>query len=297
MNMVDPHMHLGDMGLQHYPWLESPSNGGVNGDYSAICQSYLTPDYRAESAKFTVIKAVHVQAEVAPADAARETAWLQAVADDPAWGGVPQGIVAYCNLAAPDAADVLGAHSEHKNLRGIRQILNTSTDPRLRFTPVDRLNDPAWLAGFALLGQTDWSFDLQIYAHQMADATRLARRYPSTRIILNHAGMPHDRSPSGMVAWREGMRALADCENTAVKISGLGMMDHGWSTDSIRPFVLDSIEIFGTDRACFASNFPVDGLFSSFDTLWGAFDDITSGSSNDDRDKLFRTTAETLYRI
>ena len=297
MKIVDPHMHLWEMALHRYPWLDSPSDGGVNGDYRSICQSYLLPDYRAESANFTVIKAVHVQAEIAPADSARETTWLQAVADDPASDWLPQGIVAFCDLAAFDAADVLAAHAEYKNLRGIRQILNTSTDPRLRFTPVDRLNDPAWLAGFALLGQTDWSFDLQIYAHQMADATRLARRYPSTRIILNHAGMPHDRSPSGMVAWREGMRALADCENTAVKISGLGMMDHGWSTDSIRPFVLDSIEIFGTDRACFASNFPVDGLFSSFDTLWGAFDDITSGSSNDDRDKLFRTTAETLYRI
>ncbi len=297
MNIVDPHMHLWDMAQHRYPWLDRPSDDGVNGNYRPICQSYLLPDYRSESEDFTVIKAVHVQAEIDPAEAVGETKWLQSVADDPASDGQPQGIVAFCDLAATDAADVLAAHGDCANLRGIRQILNTSTDPRLSFTPMDWLNDPAWLAGFALLAPQELSFDLQIYPHQMADAARLAQRHPSTRIILNHCGMPHDQSRDGLDAWRIGLRALADCGNTAIKISGLGMMDHAWSTDSIRPFVLDAVEIFGTDRACFASNFPVDGLYSSFDTLWQAFDDITATASEDDRDSLFRRTAETLYRI
>ena len=297
MKIVDPHMHLWDLGQHRYPWLDTPSDEGVNGDYRQICRSYLVPHYRAESAKFEVIKAVHVQAEIAPEDAVAESRWLQSLADDPNSGGLPQGIVAYCNLAAPDATEVLAAHADHFNLRGIRQLLNTSPDPRLSFTPTDWLNDPAWMAGFALLAQHDLSFDLQVYAHQMADAARLARRYPSTRIILNHAGMPHSRSRDGIAAWIDGLRQLAACDNTAVKISGLGMMQHDWSTDSIRPFVLDVIEIFGPDRSCFASNFPVDELYSSFDTLWSAFSDITATASEDDRDKLFRRTAETLYRI
>jgi predicted TIM-barrel fold metal-dependent hydrolase len=131
----------------------------------------------------------------------------------------------------------------------------------------------------------------------MADAARLARKHPSTRMILNHAGMPHDDSVEGIDRWRAGLRALAACENAAVKISGLGMMNHQWTTESIRPYVLDVIEIFGTDRACFASNFPVDRLYSGFDTLWQAFSDITSDASPDDRTRLFQTTAERLYRI
>lgn len=114
-------------------------------------------------------------------------------------------------------------------------------------------------------------------------------------MILNHSGMPHDAGPAGVADWRDGMRTLTACDNLAVKISGLGMMNDHWTIDTIRPFVLDALEIFGTDRACLASNFLLDGLFSSFVDLWQAFVDITAGASPDDQDGLFRTTAETLY--
>jgi predicted TIM-barrel fold metal-dependent hydrolase len=297
MKIVDPHFHIWDLKAYRYPWLDDPGDGGVNGDYRAICGDYLMRDYRTESTRFEVVKSVHVQAEIEKPDTVAETAWLQSVADDPASGGMPNGIVAYCNLADTNTAAVLEANAEFVNLRGIRHLLNTSPDPRLAFTPIDWLNDPTWIAGYGLLDRWGLSFDLQVYSHQMADAARVARAHPQTLMILNHTGMPHDVSPAGIADWRAGMRALADCDNTAVKISGLGMMNHQWTIDSIRPYVLDAIEIFGTDRACFASNFPVDGLYSSFDHLWQAFVDITSGASPDDLDRLFRTTAETLYRI
>jgi predicted TIM-barrel fold metal-dependent hydrolase len=297
MKIVDPHFHIWDLENYHYPWLASPGDGGLNGNYRAICRTYLLPEYRHEGTDFEVIKSVHVQAEIDPADPVAETAWLQQIADDPMSDGMPNGIVAFCNLADPNAQDVLEANAGFANVRGVRHLLNTSTDPRLAFTPTDWLNDPAWQAGYSLLSRFDLSFDLQIYSHQMADAARLARKHPSTRMILNHAGMPHDDSVEGIDRWRTGLRALAACENAAVKISGLGMMNHQWTTENIRPYVLDVIEIFGTDRACFASNFPVDRLYSGFDTLWQAFSDITSDASPDDRTRLFQTTAERLYRI
>jgi predicted TIM-barrel fold metal-dependent hydrolase len=93
------------------------------------------------------------------------------------------------------------------------------------------------------------------------------------------------------------MRALADCPNVAVKISGLGMVMHDWSVDRIRPFVLETIDIFGTHRCIFASNFPVDRLFSDYATLWSAFDEITAGFSEDERRALFHDNATRLYRL
>ena len=41
------------------------------------------------------------------------------------------------------------------------------------------------------------------------------------------------------------MRALAAQPNVWLKISGLGMVDWRWTEDSIRPFVLETIEILG----------------------------------------------------
>jgi predicted TIM-barrel fold metal-dependent hydrolase len=75
------------------------------------------------------------------------------------------------------------------------------------------------------------------------------------------------------------------------------MLDQKWTTDSIAPFVLDMIDILGVDRCMFASNFPVDSLFSNYETLWNAYDEITSDFTDAERNKLFRTNAEQYYRI
>ena len=100
-----------------------------------------------------------------------------------------------------------------------------------------------------------------------------------------------------MVAWRRGMRKMADCPNIAVKITGLPMTDWHWTTDSLRPVVLETIEIFGVDRCMFGSNFPIDGLHSSFDTLLDAYREIVATLSEDEQRALFHDNASRYYRI
>ena len=109
--------------------------------------------------------------------------------------------------------------------------------------------------------------------------------------------MPRDWDKAGVALWREGMRAIAEPGNVSVKISGLGMMKHDWTVEDIRPFVLDTIDIVGVDRCLFASNFPVDKLYSDYATLWRAYDEITEAFTEAEREKLFRTNAERDYRI
>ncbi len=66
--------------------------------------------------------------------------------------------------------------------------------------------------------------------------------------------------------------AIADnhCDFLLVGDS-LGMVMHDWSPDRIRPFVLETIDVFGTDRCIFASNFPVDSLVTSYPAIVAAF--------------------------
>src|SRR3546814_6828118 len=71
------------------------------------------------------------------------------------------------------------------------------------------------------------------------------------------------------------MAALAALPHVAVKISGMGFAWRPWDIEQARPYVLETIEIFGSDRAMVASNFPTDKLFGSFDLHLGAYDAIT----------------------
>ena len=131
----------------------------------------------------------------------------------------------------------------------------------------------------------------------MGEAVELARRNPETLIVVNHTGMPLERDEAGLALWREGMKRLGAEPNVVVKVSGLGMVDWGWSEASIRPFVLGVIDRFGVDRVMFGSNFPVDKLYGSFDTLYRSFESIVASFSESEQDQLFRDNALRHYRL
>jgi predicted TIM-barrel fold metal-dependent hydrolase len=82
-----------------------------------------------------------------------------------------------------------------------------------------------------------------------------------------------------------------------LKISGLGMVDHDWTFDSIRPIVLEGISIFGPQRCMFASNFPVDSLKSDFGTLYDAFLEIVEDFPIDQQKAMFHDNAIRFYRL
>lgn len=294
--IIDPHHHLWDLERFSYPWLTvKPQPLSVAGDITPIANTYTLDDYLADARGHNVVKSVHVDGGFDPTKPVEETRWLQSLADR---RGFPHGIVARAELNMPDVEAVLAAQAAFTNVRGIRHIVNWHPDPAKTFIGrSDLLTDPAWLAGFALLKKYDLSFDLQLYPAQMADAARVAHNHPDTVIILNHAGMPVDRDSDAIALWRTGMRALAAQPNVWVKISGLGMVDWNWTEDSIRPFVLETIDIFGVDRSMFASNFPVDKLYSSFGALYTAFKNVVADFQPDEKRKLFFDNAEAAYRL
>ncbi|MFO1039464.1 MAG: amidohydrolase family protein [Geminicoccaceae bacterium] len=295
--IADPHHHLWERSARPYPWLAEPTVSALIGDTTPLCRDYLLPDYRADASGVDLVKSVHLQAEIAHDLSVEETAWLQSVADAPGSGGFPHGIVGFADLSAPDVSATLDRHASHRNFRGIRQILNRHPNKALAFTERDFMKEEAWNRGLADLGRRGFSFDLQVYPPQLVDAAQMARRHKDMLFVLNHTGMPQDRSPAGLETWRKGMEILAGCPNVAVKISGLGMTDHHWTVDSIKPFVMRTLDLFGVERCMFASNFPVDKLFGDYTTLWTAFDTLTEGFSPAEREALFHDNAVHFYRL
>jgi predicted TIM-barrel fold metal-dependent hydrolase len=293
--IIDPHHHLWDLTLNSYPWLTPPFPVRFGGDYAPIAQNYLVDDYIRDAAPQKVVKSVHVEAAFDPAHPVEETRWLQSVANK---NGFPHGIVAHAELHNPDVEKILAAHCAFPNMRGIRHALNWHPDPTKTFVErPDYMSDASWLRGFRLLKHYGLSFDLMLYPSQLSDATRLAHAHEDTLIVLNHTGMPVDRDPEALALWRSGMKELATAPNVRVKISGLGMVDWHWTEQSIKPFVMDTIEFFGVDRCMFASNFPVDRLYSSYADLYQAFRNLVRDFSIGERRRLFAETAETVYRL
>lgn len=290
LQVVDPHIHLWDLWTRLYPHFEKPGPDGAN---AAICRSYLLEEYLGEGkGEVQVVGAVHVEAF--PTDPVRETETLALVAER---SPVPLVIVSYADLTSSDLPAVLDRHAAHSIFRGIRQIVNQHDRPERSYGVPDRMSHPNFLGGLRELGRRGLSFDLQLYPHQMEQAAALAALAPDTKFVLNHAGMWADRHLAGWRQYKAGLRTLAAQPNVAVKISGLGMLDPKWTLESIRPLVLETLDAFGTERAMFASNFPVDKLFSDFPTVWRAFAAIVSDFSETEKSALFCDNALATYNI
>ena len=282
---IDCHHHLWDLEKGHYSWLEEedPEETAIVGDYSAIRRSYRISDLLADFEGSNVVKSVHVQAEYGGPDQVWETAWLQGIADE---HGYPHGIIAKTDLSSDTVKAELERHGEHANMRGVRN-----------FVQGDDLLTPEIRRGFQALLDLGFVYDLNSTWEGMDGAREAAALFPDLRFILGHAGMPLERTKDYFDSWQAAMKRLAEAPNVVVKISGLGMVDHNWTVESIRPWVEATIEAFGVERCMFASNWPVDRLYSDYSTVVDAYRTITSGYSEAEQDALFWQNAEREYGI
>ena len=292
---IDAHVHLWDLARIRYPWLMPPFvDDGPNGSVEAIARTYLLPDYLADSGEWDVRGIVHIDAGAVPEAALDETDWLQDMADA---GGLPSGIVAFAALDDPGVETLLRAHSQRRNVRGIRHIVNWHADRRRTYMSRDVTGDEAWQRGFALLARYGLSFDLQAYPAQFPALARLIERHPEVPVIINHCGMLVPGDPDGREEWHRGMTALASCAHVSVKISGIGFAYRPWNLDQARSYVRETIDIFGADRPMFASDVPTDKLFGSFDRHLQAYRTIVSDMTLDEQRALFAGNANRIYRL
>jgi len=138
----------------------------------------------------------------------------------------------------------------------------------------------------------------------------------ATPIVLDHVGGAIGLGPYAgkrdevFAEWSGRIRELAQCPNVHIKLGGLGMRMFGFdmhngelppSSEELaaawRPYIETCIAAFGSERAMFESNFPVDKGSCSYAALWNAFKRIAAGYSAAEKAALFAGTAGNLYKI
>lgn len=291
--IVDAHQHFWDPGKNYYPWLrDEPMIPFRYGDYSAIRRAYLPADYRRDANAYDVIGSVYVEAEWDPKNPVAEMEYIDALRR---LERLPTVAVAHARLDEPGVESILEQQSAFSFVRSIRHKPRANASPR--DSGAGGMTDALWRRGYALLRRFGLRFDLQTPWWHLHEAAQLAHTYPDTQIILNHVGLPADRSPQGLEDWKREMAALAQCPNVAVKISGIGVPGRAWTSDANRSIVLSVIDLFGTGRAMFASNFPVDSLCATFSEIFGGFREIVADFSASDQRLLFRDSAIRIYAM
>lgn len=288
--ITDPHCHLWDLSLGYHGWL-SDRESELLGSLKSLNKNYLLDDYLADTKEFVVDKFIHVEAVSTPYAKQEVEGLLQLSHKTDKLGG----IVAGADLLDPQLEGLLEYYSNISLVKGIRQLLNWHENSKYSMTNrSDDLVNPSWQKQFALLKKYHLSFDMQICPAQMQEVYELAKKQSDIRIILNHAGFPIAEE---YTIWKKSIQLLAGCDNVMVKLSGFGMLNHHWTTESVKPIIHEVIEQFGVDRCMFASNFPVDKLYRDYSSMMKAYYATVRDFSASEKEKLFSKTARAVYCI
>lgn len=290
---VDAHHHIWRQA--DLPWLIGPMQPRIFGPYEPIRRDYPIEEYLADLAGSGVTRSVYVQTNWAHDRFEDEAAWVQQTANEHGW---PHAIVAFADFNVDDVRPRLDRLAKYPLVRGVRMQLHWHENPLYRFAArPDLCTDPKIRRNVARLEDYGWSFDLQVFAPQMADAASLAGACPNVTFILQHAGMLEDVSPRGRAAWRAGMTKLAKCPNVVAKLSGLGTFVHRNDPAHIAEILNDTVALFGAERCLFGSNFPIEKLWTNYRDLVNAHRAATAALHPEQRDAIFGGTAARVYRV
>lgn len=294
--IIDAHHHFWDLSLKAHPWLVGAPLGAFRyGDYAAIRCNFLPEDYRRATPGHNVVTTVSMEGEWDEGDLVAESRWMTDVA---ARHGLPAAHVARTILHEEGAADELARHAAFALVRGIRHKPTAAPTPgRIERGTPGGMGDPNWRRGYAALARNGLHFELQAPWWHVDELLDLISAFPETPVVINHAFLPADRSSEAIAGWRAATKRAAGAPQVTMKISGIGIKSRPWALEDQRPIIRDLIEAFGVDRCMFASNFPVDSLVGSFDTIYSGFKSVTADLPHADRVKLFHDNAVRTYRL
>lgn len=291
--MIDAHFHIWRQA--DLPWLVGPMQPRIFGPYEPIRRDYPIEEYLADCRPEGVAGAVYVQANWAPDRALDE---VRFVADAARRSGFPVAIVAYADMLAEDARPQLDALAAEPAVRGVRMQLHWHENPLYRFArSPDLARDPVLQRNVGRLADYGWSFDLQVFAGQMAGAAELAAACADVPFVLQHAGMPEDLAPAGVDAWRAAMADLARRPNVVSKLSGLGTFLRRNDAGHIAFVARETLALFGAGRCLFGSNFPIEKLWTSYADLVAAHRAAIAHLSPDEQAQVLEGTARKTYRL
>lgn len=264
---IDAHHHLWDLTAVHYPWLMATGEKRFFGDPAPIQRDYLISEFRKDAETQGFSGSVHIQ--VGAENGLAEAEWVEKIAlENPDW---PMVQVAFCDLTSPNTDDTLNHLKKISTVRGVRQIVGRAPEEDKQTGTNNLLSNPDFKIGLIKAAEIGLSFDLQLIPELMENMAVILRDIPELKVALCHAGSPHDRTQQGLQDWAQKLRHLSALPNVYCKLSGLGMFDHDWTAQTIKPIVDELLLQFGETRVMFGSNFPVDSLYSDYTKITQAY--------------------------
>ena len=273
---VDSHHHFWDLDRMHYAWMPPGDN--------VLKRNYLPDDMRPLLKRNGIDRTVLVQAH----ESLDEARWLVDLAES---DDFIAGAVVWVDLVDPGVGCVLDELMSRSGLVGVRHGVEHDPDQAW-------LTRPASIRGLRELADRGIRYDVLTRPHQLPHVLPIADKVPGLKMVIDHISKP-PIADGGMEPWASDIARVAEIPGVYCKVSGMVTeADHAnWKPDDLKPYVRHVVDVFGSDRLMFGSDWPVCLLASSYDDVVKAALEAVGGIGDEERTKLMGRNAIDFYGL
>ena len=276
--MIDAHHHLWKYNASQYSWIEEDS---------VLAQDFLLSELSENTTTAGVTGTIAVQAR----QTLEESDWLLELANQ---CDLIQGVVGWVPLADADVAGHLDRLTQHRKFKAVRHVIQDEPDDKFILgTEFNR--------GINKLKDYDLVYDILIFQKHLPQTIKFVDQHPGQSFVIDHIAKPVIHNGRIEDEWRNGMTSLAERDNVrAVKISGMVTEVTNDQIDeaTLRNYFAESLEIFGPERLCFGTDWPVcllriDSYVDWANSVRGYVADLTV----DEQNAILHKNCEKVYRL
>lgn len=274
---IDAHQHYYKLSRGSYGWIEKDS---------AIYADFMPDKLKKELDRYGIQKTIVVQAE----PSVDETYFLLQLCEREE---TLIGVVGWLDLESDSFYHKFMELRANPLFIGIRPMM------------LYNLKDDRWLLrakvieNFKVLLEYDFPIDLLVRPRHLPYVIELLEILPSLRVVINHLAKP-EFAHRRLEPWKTHMSEIAKYEKAYCKLSGMVTeINHKvWSAQDFIPYVSHAIDVFGTKRVMFGSDWPVCLLSADYGkVLQVLHDSLPNDLSSDERNLIFGQNAIDFYRL
>lgn len=161
------------------------------------------------------------------------------------------GVVGWLDITAPQLAQWLDELEPLPALRGFRHQVQDESQP------ASWLMRQEVVQGMQILQRKGYVYEILVTHRDLAAATQFASQHDNYWLVLDHLGKPD--IARGVRHWVQQIRPMAAMPHVTCKLSGLITEASGrqWKPQQLLPFFDAALEVFGSQRLMFGSDWPV----------------------------------------
>ena len=204
------------------------------------------------------------------------------------------GVVGWVDLTDPAVADTLAELRSQPNGRtlvGIRHQVHDETDAEWLLRPdVQR--------GLAAVRDAGLAYDILVRPRELPAALATANALPDMRFVIDHIAKPPIASGE-IDAWSALMEPFRPLTHVSCKLSGMITEARwaDWTPSDLRPYVHRAVDIFGTGRVMYGSDWPVCLLAGSYGAVKSALEEALPPLSPEEWTNVFGGNAIRIYGL